>query len=281
VMSDYRAQSELSRLNAAAGKGPQAVSGELFDVLSRALELAARTDGAFDPTVGPLTSLWREVTAKPPDPEWLRAVARHVGYAKLRLDEAARTAELTEPGMKLDLGAIGKGFACDRALALLRARGCERALVELGGDIAVGEPPPGKPGWEIRVGDRTLELANRGIGTSGGSERHHVIDGVRYSHVVAPQSGEAVTHRLTMTVVAPDATISDALATAADVLGRDAGAAVASYADVQLLVDDPDMRSLFDGRSLAGWTTKGGRYDGDARWTVEDGCIVGRVNEKV
>jgi thiamine biosynthesis lipoprotein len=280
VMSDYRAESELSRLNAAAGKGPQPVSGELFEVLARALELATRTDGAFDPTVGPLTSLWREVTTKRPDPEWLRAVARHVGYAKLRLDEGARTAELTEPGMKLDLGAIGKGFACDRALELLRSRGIAQALVQLGGDIAVGDPPPGKRGWEIRAGDRTLEIAGRGVGTSGGSERHHEIDGVRYSHVVTPGSGEASTHRLTMTVVAPDATISDALATAADVLGRDAGAMLATYGDVELLVDDPEMRSLFDGRSLAGWTTKGGRYDGDARWSVEDGCIVGRVNEK-
>jgi len=283
TLSDWRPQSELSRLNAAAGGGPVVVSQDLFDVLARSLALAHRTAGAFDPTVGPVSWLWREARRDGalPGEDSLAIQTGHVGYSKLRLDADDRTAHLAEPGLRLDLGAIGKGYACDRALETLRSLGFPVAMVQLGGDVAAGDPPPGSEGWRIACGDRELRVANQGIGTSGNSAQHTEIGGVRYSHVVDPRTGRALTHDLTMTVIAPDATMSDALATAANVLGRKEGRAILErFEGVRLIVDDPARKSLFDGRTLDGWTTKGGRYDGNALWTVEDGCIVGRVNEK-
>src|SRR5262249_17738235 len=153
---------------------------DLFRVLQRAQEVAQRSGGAFDVTVGPLVALWRQArkTAVLPDPAALERARRLVGWKKLRLDERARTAQLTVRGMQLDLGGIAKGYADDEAQRVLKQHGITRALVELGGDIVVSGPPPGTEGWTIRVpnaGDedgpagapRALRFADRAISTSG------------------------------------------------------------------------------------------------------------------
>ncbi|MBV8880476.1 MAG: FAD:protein FMN transferase [Planctomycetaceae bacterium] len=228
LMSDYKPDSELSRLSAAAGKGPQKVSQELFDVLQSSLLTAEQSAGAFDITVGPLVRLWRRSRKerKLPSPEELAQAKALIGYRRLRLDAAARTAQLDTPGMILDLGGIAKGYACDRALAALRELGISSALVDTGGGMALGEPPPGKPGWRIgMLGDdsKILELSRCGVSTSGDIEQFVEIDGVRYSHIIDPATGLGLTNQAMATVIAKDGLTSDALDTPICILGAGRG----------------------------------------------------------
>jgi thiamine biosynthesis lipoprotein len=208
------------------------VSADLFRVLLCSQELAAKTGGAFDVTCGPVVRLWRRArrTGEAPDQTRLAEALELVGHDKLRLDPKARSVALAKPGMQLDLGGIGKGFAADEALAELRRFGVRSALVAAGGDIAVGDPPPGERGWRISIAPLApdgaspqLLLRDAGVSTSGDAEQFVEIDGVRYSHIVDPRTGLGVRGQSRVTVVAPDATTSDGLATAISVLGQDEG----------------------------------------------------------
>ncbi len=233
IMSDYRADSELMRLCAKAGQGGVEVSAELFAVLERAKELSTKTSGAFDVTCGPVVSLWRQARQNGvlPDAELLAEARALVGYELMNLNKSNLTVTLDVPGMRLDLGGIAKGYACDAAILALKQHGVESAMIEAGGDIAVSNPPPNKEGWEIAV--RGLEhvrsapliLDNAGLSTSGDTEQFVEIDGVRYSHIVDPRTGIGLTNRVQATVIAKDATTSDSLATALCVLGGDPGLA--------------------------------------------------------
>jgi FAD:protein FMN transferase len=249
IMSDYRRDSELTRLSTGAGGPPVRVSPDLFHVLRRAQDVARHSGGAFDVTAGPVIALWRTArkTAVLPDPEALQSARRPVGWRKLRLDERARTVRLAVRGMKLDLGGIAKGYAADAAQTVLKEHGVTRALVELGGDIVVSGPPPGTEGWTIRVpnaamsvgsgqwavgsNDRSFQLptahcplptdlrfVHRAISSSGDTEQFAVIGGRRYSHVVDPRTGLALTNRVQVTLTAPDGLTSDPLSTALSVL---------------------------------------------------------------
>lgn len=230
LLSDYRVDSELSRLSYRAGGAPVPVGPELFLLLARAQEMARITDGAFDVTVGPLVQLWRGARRSgvlPTEAERREALAR-TGWRNLELDSASRTARLLREGMRLDLGGIAKGYAADEALRVLRAAGVESALVELGGDIVVGAPPPGTRGWRIAVVDPDPAmpvgpLANAAISTSGDAEQFVVVGGERYSHIVDPRTGLGLRDRLAATVVAADGITADALSTALTVLGPEAG----------------------------------------------------------
>jgi len=252
MMSDYRPDSELNRLCAQAGGPPVPVSPELLTVLQRALLISERSGGAFDVTVGPYVRLWREwrkTGQEPSEAEW-RAAGELVGWQQVRLDPAARTVQLLLPGMELDLGGIAKGYALDEALAVLRARGLPRALVAAGGDIAVGDPPPGREGWRVEVayaepGRRRLLVSNVGVSTSGDTEQFVEVDGRRCSHIIDPRSGPRFGEPLVATIVAPDATTSDGLATAAVVLGQErALALVASFSGVTAYVRVADQPAL-------------------------------------
>jgi|SRR5579859_2134089 len=232
-MSDYKPDSELSRLSAAAGKGPQPVSQPLFDVLESSLRTAEVSGGAYDITIGPLVRLWRRSRKerKLPSTEEIAAAQRLVNYRKLRLDPRARTAELLEPGMILDVGGIAKGYACDQAIAALKAEGITHALVDTGGGMALSDPPPGKPGWRIgMLGDdsKVLQLSNCGVSTSGDTEQFVEIGGVRYSHVIDPATGLGLTNRAMATVIAKDGLTSDALDTPICIMGAERGLKMAA-----------------------------------------------------
>lgn len=227
-MSDYREQSEVSLLSRRSGSGPIPVSEPLFRVLWAAERFSELSGGAFDVTVGPVVELWRKARreARLPDPQELREALERTGWRKLVLDPSARTARLERPGMRLDLGGIAKGYACDRALEALARLGIRRAMVDTGGGMALGDPPPGRAGWRIQVADRSenvLILAGCGVATSGDWERYVEIDGVRYSHIVDPSTGLGLTSRILVTVVAPDGMSADALSTALSVLGPERG----------------------------------------------------------
>lgn len=231
TLSDYRPDSELSRLTREAIGRPVPVSSDLYRVLAAAQELARRTDGAFDITVGPLSQLWRRARRQVELPSAAdlasaRALSR---YTLLTLDAKSQTASVAHAGMRLDAGGIAKGFAADEALRVLRARGVTRALVAVGGDLAVGNPPPGREGWHVTLAGvqpgaqapgSPIAVRGVGISTSGDAEQWVEIAGQRYSHIVNPRTGLGLTGRQSVTVVAGDAMTSDMLATAVSVLER-------------------------------------------------------------
>ena len=236
MMSDYRSTSELMRLCARAGGPAVRVSDELLAVLVRARKVSAESGGAFDVTVGPVVQLWREArkTRKLPDPKKLAAARALVGYELVEIDEKAKTVRLLKAGMRLDLGGIAKGYAADEMLRILARHGLTRALVAAGGDIAVADAPPGKPGWTIAIaavdakkeGPRYLTLSRAAVSTSGDAEQHVEIAGKRYSHIVDPRTGLGVVGRMSATVVAPDGLTSDSLTKVVAVLGAKKGFAI-------------------------------------------------------
>src|SRR5882672_9344646 len=230
ICTDYRKSSELMQLCARAGGPPVAVSDELFFVIQKAVEKSRNTGGAFDITVGPYVALWREArkSGKMPAREAIEKARELVGYEKIILDPDNQTVRLTTPGMKLDLGAIAKGYAGDCALAVLRSYGIKSALFEAGGNIVVSDAPPGSYGWVIEVvNDRPsskskkIMVKNAGVSTSGDTEQHVEIEGRRYSHIVDPKTGIGLTNRNYVTIVAKDGITSDGLSTAACVLGAE------------------------------------------------------------
>jgi thiamine biosynthesis lipoprotein len=233
LMSDYKPDSELSRLSRSAGKGPQPVSPALLEVLQASVRTAELSGGAFDITAGPLVRLWRRSRKELqlPSAEDVAAAKALVDYRQLVLDPARKTAELRKEGMMLDLGGIAKGYACDLGIRALKAQGITRALVDTGGGMALSDPPPGKPGWRIgMIGDssRVLVLSNCGVSTSGDIEQFVEIDGKRYSHIIDPATGLGLTNRAMATVIAPDGLTSDALDTPICILGAERGLKMAA-----------------------------------------------------
>ena len=227
VLSDYRADSEAMRLSATSGGPPVHVSDDLFRIVLRSKEISDASDAAFDITVGPLARLWRRArqTGTRPTQEDIDAAKLAVGAGRICLSEENQTIQLQQPKMQLDFGGIGKGFAADEALLTLADAGITRCLIDLGGDIRVGDPPWGKSRWSIALPPRLLEappiidLVQAAVATSGDTEQYVLIDGRRYAHIIDPRTGIALTNRVIVTVVAGDATTADALASAASVLG--------------------------------------------------------------
>lgn len=230
VFSDYDSKSEISLLRAAKAGQPVPISADLAHLLRQSVSYSRATDGAFDVTVGPLVRLWRRARRRQelPEPELLAAALARSGFDKLQVQD--RHVTFSAAGMRLDFGAIAKGYACDEAIRVLKEHKLPVALVDGGGDIAVGDPPAGKAGWRIEIEPAqaeapatTLLLRNQAVATSGDRYRFVEIDGKRYSHIVNPKTGMGLTSRMTVTVVARDAMTADACASAVSVMGRQAG----------------------------------------------------------
>ena len=230
-LSDYDPHSELRELCLTAGLGRAIkVSDDLYRVLRRSLDLSRRSNGAFDVTVGPLVRLWRRArrNGKFPDARRLAAARQAVGYQYVRLEDSPHRVELLKADMRLDLGGIAKGYAVDAALKVLRDHGVAVALVDAGGDMAAGDPPPGSDGWRVGIApldrpdaapSRFLRLAHGAVATSGDAFQFVEIGGVRYSHIVDPHTGVGLTDRSSVTIVARNCTTADGLASAVSVLG--------------------------------------------------------------
>jgi thiamine biosynthesis lipoprotein len=234
TLSNYRPSSELSRINRLAAKEPVTTDPEVFELLDRAVGFSKQSDGAFDITVGPLMKTWgffRRQGRFPAEEEIHRAIEK-VGFDKLLLDRANRIVSFSAPGMELDLGAIGKGYAVDRAAAVLRDCGVEAALIDAGSSTvhALGSPP-GQTGWMVHIpgaGDRsrilsTVRLRDQSLSTSGSYEQFFEIDGRRYCHIMDPRTGSPVHGVSQATLIANDSTTTDALSNAIFVLGVEAG----------------------------------------------------------
>jgi FAD:protein FMN transferase len=233
IMSDYRPDSELRRVQG-NGNAWTPVSPELFDAIERAVAVARATNGAFDPTIGSLVLLWREARTRRrlPDASAIEAARARVGWHQISLDRSRREVRLSPPDsattVQLDLGGIAKGFILQEALRVLRTHGVSSALIESGGDIVVGEAPPGRSAWRVDAPgaspafvEKARRLTNAALSTSGPSAQFLVIDGIRYSHVIDPRTGLGLTNNLTARVIAKDASTADALSTALTVAGPD------------------------------------------------------------
>lgn len=238
IFSDYEDNSELTLLSRTAGSGRAVpVSDELWRLLGVAQAMSRRSDGAFDITVGPLVQVWRRARRQRelPTPEIIAEAKARVGWQKVVLDSRGRTAKLLVPGMRLDFGSIAKGRALDEALRVLRAHGITRALVTGSGDMAIGDPPPDRTGWRIELAPldapgapptRFLSLRNCGFATSGDLFQHVELGGKRYSHIVDPRTGLAMTDHSLVTVIARDCVTANSLSTTTCVVGPERGLAL-------------------------------------------------------
>ena len=248
ILSDYDETSELRRLCDTAGEGKAIhVSAELWKVLEHAQAVSRRSDGAFDVTVGPVVRLWRRARRQKelPSPQVLRQAEELVGYKFVRLDAVHQAVELLKKGMRLDLGGIAKGYAMDEGLAVLQRHGITQALVEAGGDMRLGDPPPGRAGWRVGIpplddphGEPLsyLELSRVAVSTSGDVVQYVEIGGKRYSHIVDPRTGMALTDHCRVMVVGPTGMAADAITKAVGVLGPEKG--------LKLIDDMPGMAAM-------------------------------------
>jgi len=229
IMSDYREDSELMRLVREGALVPFPVSDDLYDVLAKSLRISELSQGAFDVTVGPLVDLWRNVrkTGRLPDAAELAQAKALVDYKNVELDAVRRTVFLKRAGMKLDLGAIGKGYAADQMLALLHSHGIRQAMVVAGGEVALGAPPPGKTSWRVAIDTPdtvtgnppcALLLHDAAVSTSGNSRQFVEVNGKRYSHIIDPSTGLGLEGAASTTVIAMNSATADALATALSVM---------------------------------------------------------------
>jgi thiamine biosynthesis lipoprotein len=224
ILSDYEEDSELSRFSRSSQDGDWvSLSDELYAVLHTSLDVSRRSKGAFDVTLGPLTVQWRmaQYRGTLPRPDVIEAVRKRVGYRLIELDPKEKKGRLLHPSMKLDLGGIAKGYALDETMRILRMQGLPCSMVDGGGDVLVGDPPPGQKGWRVAVShqDKILLLNNQSAATSGDSSRFVEVQGVRYSHILDPSTGMGMTNRCHATVVAPSGMVADALASTLCVLG--------------------------------------------------------------
>ena len=232
ILSDYDAESELSRLSETSGSGRHfPLSDDLFAVLDASQKLSRQTEGAFDVTIGPSVRLWRIARFRKslPVPEKLAEARKAVGFRHLDISNAKHTAFLEVPNMVLDLGGIAKGYVAEKALMVLGKRGIGSVLVDAGGDLVLGDPPPGRKGWRIEIGGLkhpdlpVLELARCAVATSGDVEQFVEIAGKRYSHLIDPSTGIGLTMGIQVTVVSSTGIRADSLASALSVLGTERG----------------------------------------------------------
>lgn len=251
----------VAEINAAAGQGPVRLADETLTVLSEALAFSEATDGAFDPTIGPLVKLWGigSGNERVPAPEAIDRALALTGYRKVSLDRGTRTVFLRDRGMRIDLGAIAKGYAADEIARLLSDRGITSGIVDLGGNILVmGDKAPGKP-WTVGIRDpRTsggnpivsLQASSASLVTSGIYERFFVENGKHYHHILNPATGyPADNELLSVTILSTKSIQADALSTSVFLLGTERG--------LELISKFPGTEAIFIDRGLGIRTSKG------------------------
>jgi thiamine biosynthesis lipoprotein len=266
-ISSWDPESETSAVNRAAGLAPVAVGGALRALVEIAVSWAGRTGGAFDVTAAPLLDLWKRAGTQgklPTEIEIQRELVR-VGFKKILIEE--ETLFLPQSGMRLGFGAIGKGFAADRAAELLLAAGVENFIVSAGGDLIVRGARGATP-WQVGVRDprgsgllAVSPISNRAVATSGDYAQFISVGGHRYSHILDPRSGQPVSGLASVTVFSTHAVDSDALATALFVMGSDEG--------IELVEELPDVEALFVTETGSAILSSGLRLEGETLEILE------------
>jgi thiamine biosynthesis lipoprotein len=232
TLSNYLPESEINQLS----KRPNmnvAVSEDLFRLMNISVNFAKSTNGAFDITLGPLIELWKNAreNRQVPSIAEIKIAQQSTGYGNVEFLNG-NMIRIKQEGMQLDVGGIGKGFAADEAISLLKRNGIKEALVDMGGDVTVSEAPPNKEFWVLGFsyinenGEEVfqkIKLKNQAVATSGDLYQYAIIDGKRYSHIINPKNGMALSNNIQVTVVAPNGTMADAYASALSVLGIEEG----------------------------------------------------------
>lgn len=243
LMSDYKSDSEISRVNKDAFNQPVNVSRETFKVLQKSIEFSTLSGGAFDITIGPLVDLWHQAAEANsiPTRNQLEQARTKVGCEKLILDANDQTVKFAVEGMRIDLGGIAKGYAIDKAVQVMQNCGAIGGLVDIGGDIrCFGASTRGKKNWLIGVQDPNkakqtfdtgeplliLQLTDAAVATSGGYRRFVQIQGKKYSHIINRNTGKSAQDLSSVTIIAKKAINADALATAVSVMGPHKGTAL-------------------------------------------------------
>ena len=260
LMSDYKTDSDIGRVNSRAGEKPVQVSEATYEVLHRSIEFSEMTGGAFDITVGPLVALFRNAKESKiaPDEEQIALAKSKVGFEKLKLDSENKTVQFSEKGMLLDLGGIAKGYAIDKAIEAARGGGALGAMVDIGGDVrCFGLPPEGKEQWLIGLQDPNsaiegieggglilvLKITDAAVATSGDYQQFVLIEGKRYSHIMDRKTGTSSEGLSSVTIIAPNATDADALATSVSVMGSEKGLAlIEKLPDTEAILITPEPK---------------------------------------
>lgn len=232
MISSWDPASETSKINTNAGISPVKVSEELFNLIARAQAISKITDGAFDISFASIDKLWKfdgSMTAMPSEEEIAQSVKK-INYQNIILDKTNKTIFLTEKGMKIGFGAIGKGFAADKAKALLQKLGVSAGIINAAGDMNTWGTQPNGTSWQVAITnplDKNKAFAllpiKGAVVTSGNYEKYVTFNGTRYSHIIDPRTGYPATGIISVTVFAPNAEFADALATSVFVMGRTIG----------------------------------------------------------
>jgi thiamine biosynthesis lipoprotein len=268
IASEWQTTSDISRLNRSNGE-PVAIPPELVEILTRARAISADTEGLFDISFYSVGQLWKfEPGARPPSPEAIAELLPLVDWRAIEVDAAAGTATLTKPGMKIGLGAIAKGYAVDKAAALLHSRGFANHIVEAGGDTQVSGQKGDKP-WKVGVQDPQRTVGRIGyivahdeaVVTSGNYARYFEWEGVHYTHIIDPRTGWPIPADKTpksVTLVAANATDADAYCTAVTVMEPQRGLEfVESRPGLEAIIIGPDDK-LYVSSGLQGRFVEGG-----------------------
>jgi len=258
MMSLYKDDSEITRVNLAAGKGPVEVSPEMIEMVEAARKISELTEGAFDVTVGPLVVLWQmrlKEGAAPTETE-IESIKNRVGYRNIITDKKASTLFLMKPGMIMDFGGCAKGYVADRVAELLKGRGIDNAIVALAGDIRVMGHRPDGSSWRIGVQHprdsaktlTVLELSDKFISTSGDYERYQIVHRKRYHHILDPRTGKPSEGMESVTLVGDRGSDGDPLATALFILGPKQGRKIVKKLGYNaIFVDDKGRVVMTDG----------------------------------
>ncbi|MDI3280937.1 MAG: FAD:protein FMN transferase [Bacillota bacterium] len=275
LASAYRPESEVARINQAAGRRPVAVSPEILAIVQRGLEYSLYTGGRFDLTIGPVVRAWDIGGSHPhvPAPGELRRAVALVSFRDVEVNARRGTIFLRRPGMALDLGAAAKGFIAERVRELLAQRGVRHALIDLGGNIAtLGPRPDGRP-WHIAIRHPRrseeylgyLDLAGEAVATAGDYERFFEEGGRRYHHIFNPETGYPASGVWSATAVSPSAFEADLLSTAIFLLGPERGLALAHRLGAQAVVMDEQGR-VWASRALQGRLVVTAVPPAEVRW---------------
>ncbi|HEY8936059.1 MAG TPA: FAD:protein FMN transferase [Cyclobacteriaceae bacterium] len=233
LISEWDSTSQTSAINRNAGVRPVVVDRELFDLIARSIKVSKLTDGAFDISFAPLYKVWKineKINAIPTNDQ-IESAKKFVGYSKIILDNINQTVFLQEKGMKIGLGGIGQGYVANACKHLMVQMGIKAGLINVSGDIITWGTQPDGSNWRIGIADPKdkdaviswLAVHDVSVVTSGNYEKFITVNGKRYGHIVDPRTGYPADHVGSVTIVSPDAELSDALATGVFVLGVDDG----------------------------------------------------------
>ena len=229
IFSNYDSSSELSKINASAGLLPYKMSRAMLDLVQKSQYAYIQSKGAYDISIGPLSSLWRNARKAKlfPEASTVLATKKLVGFAQIKINKRLGTIFLPNANMQLDFGGIAKGYIAQWVINFLKANGIQQALVDAGGDIVMSGPPLNQKGWLIGVNlpettdqllNKKLQLSNCSVATSGDVYQFIEYKGVKYSHIINPLTGYGVTNLRNVTIVAKTGATADWLATACSIL---------------------------------------------------------------